>query len=195
MANINEYKKTHKPVCNEKSKYKQGTYIPINTSKVIGGAVIYRSSWEEKLARWCDLSPSVIKWGTEVVAIQYRDPGSVNLEECRKYGLNPGDPSQWPIKNYYIDFYIEFFPKGCDENDGKVERVLIEVKPLKETQPPQPVSEGAKLKEKKRFNEAAKTYLRNREKWKAAQAYADKHGVKFAIWTEKSLKMLGVENY
>ena len=195
MANINEYKKTHKPVSSEKTKYKQGTYIPVNTTKVIGGAVIYRSSWEEKLARWCDLSPSVVKWGTEVVAIQYRDPGSVNLDECRKYGLNPSDPNQWPIKNYYIDFYIEFTPKDYDGDESHMEKVLIEVKPLKETQPPQPVGENAKLKDKKRFNEAAKTYLRNREKWRAAQAYAEKHGVKFAIWTEKSLKALGVENY
>ena len=195
MANINVYKKTHKPVNSEKTKFKQGCYVPVNREKVIGGEIIYRSSWEEKLARWCDLSPSVIRWGSEVVAIQYRDPGSVDLNECRKYGLNPGDPNQWPIKNYYIDFYIEFLSDENENGESHLEKVLIEVKPFKETLPPEPVSESAKLKEKKRFNEAAKTYLRNREKWRAAQAYAEKHGVKFAIWTEKSLKALGVENY
>lgn len=195
MANISTYKKTHRPVVGEKTNYKQGTYIPVNPDKVIGGDVIYRSSWEEKLARWCDLSPSVVSWGTETVAVQYRDPGSVNLEECRKYGLNPGDPNQWPIKNYYIDFYIVFKPNNYDGNEEHLERVLVEVKPLKETQPPRPVNEGAKLKDKKRFNKEAKTYLTNREKWRAAQAYAERHGIKFAVWTEKSLKVLGVENY
>ena len=57
------------------------------------------------------------------------------------------------------------------------------------------VSLMVSTKDKKRFNKEAKTYLTNREKWRAAQAYAERHGIKFAVWTEKSLKVLGVENY
>lgn len=192
MANINTYKRFHKPVNEEKTKFKQGYYVPENKSKVIGGDIIYRSSWEYKLARWCDMNPNVFKWGCEVAAIQYRDPAGVNFEECRKYGLNPNDPSQWPIKNYYIDFYIEFGDKDYDGNTENIKKVLVEVKPYAQTKMPTPVADTAKLADKKRFNREAKIYLTNREKWKAATEYAKRHGFEFVVWTEHTLKKVGV---
>lgn len=192
MANIQNYKHFHKPLNEERTKFKQGYYIPENKQKIIGGDIIYRSSWEYKLARWCDINPNVFRWGCEVASVQYRDPGSVDFEECRKYGLNPNDPAQWPIKNYYIDFYIEFGDKDYDGNPENIKKVLVEVKPYAQTKAPVPVADTAKLRDKKRFNLQAKTYLTNTYKWKAAEAYAKRNGLEFVVWTENTLKRIGV---
>jgi hypothetical protein len=192
MANISEYKRRHKPDISEKSKTKQGYYLPINTHKVVGGDIICRSSWEFKLARWCDLSDNVIRWGCEVVSIQYADPGGVDLEMCRKYNINPLDPSVWPIKNYYIDFYIEFVDVNYDGNPENIRKVLVEVKPLYQTYPPKMLDDNAKLKDKNKFNKDTKTFLTNDAKWKTATKYAELNGVEFSVWTENTLKKLGV---
>jgi len=192
MANISEYKKYHKPLSEDKTSYHQGVYIPQNISKVIGGNIIYRSGWEYKLCRWCDLSPNVVRWGCECVSVEYRDRGGVNLDECRKYGLNPNDPAQWPIKNYYIDFYIEFGGKDWNGNPEDVKVYLVEVKPFKETQMPERVADTAKLKDKKRFNKEAQKFLQNTSKWEAARAFAAAKGVNFEIWTERTFKKLGI---
>lgn len=192
MGNISEYKRHHKPIFDDKTKYRQGIYIPENISKVVGGDIIYRSSWEYNLCRWCDISPNVIRWGCECVCVQYRDRGGVDLNECRKYGIDPNDPSQWPIKNYYIDFYIEFGGKNYDGNPEKIKKLLVEVKPHKETKPPEPPASTAKLSNKKRFNNEAKKFLTNTSKWEAARAYAERNNVEFCVWTEKTLKTLGI---
>lgn len=193
MANINEYKRLHKPELDpDKTRFKQGYYIPQNKSKVIGDIVEYRSSWEYKLARWCDLNPNVIRWGCEIVAIKYRDRGSVDLANCRKYGIDPNDPSQWPVRDYFIDFYLEFGGKNYTGNPEDIKKLLIEVKPYKETQPPTPPADTAKLKDKKRFNIEAKKYATNMSKWEAARAYAQTHGAEFFVWTERTLRTLGV---
>lgn len=192
MANINKYKRFHKPQTKEKTKYNQGTYIPENISKVVGGDIIYRSSWEYKLCRWCDMNPSVLRWGCECVAVQYRDRGGVDLEACRKYGQNPNDPAQWPIKNYYIDFYIEFGGKHYDGNPENIKKYLVEVKPRKETIIPTPPAPTAKLKDKKRFNIEAKKYATNTSKWEAARAFASRNNAEFCVWTENTLEQLGI---
>ena len=86
------YKKTHRPnMTNEEKSGKphQGVYIPKHPEKVVGGEIIARSSWEMAFARWCDDSPSVIEWGSEVCAIQYRNPAAVDLDACRRVGASP----------------------------------------------------------------------------------------------------------
>jgi hypothetical protein len=192
MPNIREYKKFHKPVNESKTKYKQGYYVPENKNKIIGGDIIYRSSWEFKLARWCDLNPNVFRWGCEIASVEYRDPGSVKLDECRKYGFNPNDPSQWEIKNYYIDFYIEFGDGWYDGNPENVRKMLVEIKPYSQTIPPEPIPDTATLRAKKKFNLAAKTYLTNSAKWAAAREFAKRNGAYFTVWTEKTLNKIGI---
>lgn len=167
-------------------------YVPENLSKVVGGNIIFRSSWEYKLCRWCDLNPNVARWGCECVSVKYRDRGGVKLDECRKYGLDPNDPAQWPVKNYYIDFYIEFGGNNWNGNPEDLKTYLVEVKPYKETKSPDPVASTAKLADKKRFNNAALKYLQNTSKWEAANEYAKVHGVTFEVWTEHTLKKLGI---
>lgn len=193
--NTDTYKKTHRPqMTNEDTTGKphQGIYIPKNPSKVVGGEIITRSSWEMAFARWCDDNPSVIEWGCETVSIQYRNPGAVDLDACRKYGANIMDPNNWPVNNYYPDFYVVL--RAEDDEDGtKVKKLMIEIKPHEQTLRPVPPPPGAKLQEMKRFNEATKTYLQNMYKWKAAIAWCNEHGLEFKVFTEKTLKnQLGI---
>ena len=37
------------------------------------------------------------------------------------------------------------------------------------------------------------TYIKNESKWKAAKKYADDRGYHFEIWTENTLKKLGIK--
>ena len=186
--NTSEYKKRNKiHPQTENSKYHQCEFIPQHPEKLIGGSVLCRSSWETHLAQWCDLQPSVLQWGTEVVSISYRDPSGINLNEAKKYNIDITNPLNWPIHSYYPDFYIKLQTK-----DGNIHNMLIEIKPYEQTQRPMPISEKAKLKDVRKFNNAAKTFLKNDAKWKAAKQWCDMHSMEFYIWTEKELKNMGL---
>lgn len=188
------YKKTHRPnTMNEEKTGKphQGVYVPTHPDKVVGGEIIYRSEWESKFARWCDDNPAVIEWGCETACIQYRNPAAVDLDACRKFNVSPMDPKNWPVHNYYPDFYLCI--RDDDDEDGtKVKKMLIEIKPLYQTEKPIPPPVGAKLQEQKRFNEAAKTYLQNIKKWEAAVQWCADRGMEFKVFTEVTLKKMGI---
>ena len=89
----------------------KGKYKPKNPEKYKGNVndVVYRSSWERGLCRWCDMNSSVLEWSSEEVVIPYKD-ASTNK-----------------TRRYFIDFYIKW-------KNGRV--TLVEVKPLKQTQRP-----------------------------------------------------------
>ena len=53
-------------------------------------------------------------------------------------------------------------------------------------------AEKAKLKDVRKFNNAAKTFLKNDAKWKAAKQWCELHNMEFYIWTEKELKNMGL---
>lgn len=191
---IQSYKKTHRPnLMNEDKSGKphQGIFVPKHPEKVVGGEIITRSGWEMAFARWCDDNPAVIEWGFETACIQYRNPAAVDLDACRKYNVSPLDPMNWPVHNYYPDVYMAL--RDDDDEDGtKLKKFLIEIKPFSQTQRPVPPPAGAKLQEQKKFNEAARTYLQNIKKWEAAQKWAREHGVEFKVFTENTLKQMGI---
>lgn len=81
---------------------------------------------------------------------------------------------------YHMDFWIKF-------KSGNV--LLVEVKPKKQTQPPK-----AKNPRSKRSLNEAFTYIKNRNKWEAAQQIAQDNGYKFAIWTEDELTKMKILN-
>jgi aldehyde:ferredoxin oxidoreductase len=66
--------------------------------------------------------------------------------------------------------------------------ILVEIKPKKQTIPPK----TPKRKTKKYVNEVT-TYIKNTSKWEAAQQYAQHKGWKFQVWTEDTLKNLGIK--
>tara|TARA_R100000278_G_C5457014_1_gene159502 strand:+ start:479 stop:898 length:420 start_codon:yes stop_codon:yes gene_type:complete len=83
------------------------------------------------------------------------------------------------LHRYFMDLYVKF-------NDGKT--YLIEIKPKKQTQPPKQPSR----KSKKYLNEVM-TYVKNQSKWTAAESYAKDRGMIFQIWTEDTIKGLGIK--
>ena len=88
----------------------KGKYKVKNPKKYAGDPtkVIYRSSWERQLMRWCDANPAVEKWGSETVVIPYI---------CQ----TDNKPHR-----YFMDFVVKI--------NGKT--TLIEVKPHSQTLPP-----------------------------------------------------------
>ena len=144
---------------NVKSGFKQGYYKPHNREKYIGpGPIIYRSSWERKFCHWCDHNENVINWISEPFSIKY-----YNVLDKK-------------FHNYFPDFYVK-----SKNPDGTVSEMIIEIKPLKETQEPK------QNKNRNRYLTEVKTYVINKTKWDYARAYCANKGWDFIIVTEKDL--------
>lgn len=79
---------------------------------------------------------------------------------------------------YFVDMKIKF-------KDGKT--LLVEIKPYKETIPP--VYPGKKTA---RYLNESVTYVKNKNKWKAAEKYAAERGWEFVTWTENELQAMGI---
>ena len=73
---------------------------------------------------------------------------------------------------YYVDVKIIFEDKT----------LLVEIKPEKETVPP------IGPKRTKRYINEGLTYVKNMNKWEAANEYAQDRGWEFQVWTEKILQ-------
>lgn len=192
------YKRWHKPqsfktLYNEdgslkKGKTHQGKYFPRNKEKYIGdlSLIVYRSSWEYSFCKWCDHTPSVLRWSSEPIKVPYLDP-AFNLEECRKLGIDPNNPKNWKLRNYYTDFWVEM-----SMPDGNIERWFIEIKPSGKLKQPVPPSQGAPLKLEKRFVNEAKEYITNKAKFEALEKWAVSKRAKFYVFTEKELERYGI---
>ena len=194
MALNDSYKRWHTPKRNnfnengnlKKGETYQGYYKVQHPEKYIGNVntIIYRSSWELAFLRWCDYSPSIIKFSSEPISIPYYDRIS-KLEECKKYGLNPNDPKNWVIKNYHTDFWVEI-----DKGNREIQKMFIEIKPSNKLKKPIPPDKNASLKEHRRFNIQAREYLINEAKFASMKAYAEKNNANFFVFTEKTLQQL-----
>ena len=139
----------------------QGRYVPQNPAKYRGDPtnVIYRSGWELRFMKWCDVTQAVIEWGSEEIVVPYRSPVDNNLHR------------------YFIDFYIKVRDKA-----GQLRKYFIEIKPLKYTMPPKEPT-----RKTRRYVEDVKTYIVNQAKWESAKSYAQKAGAQFMILTEQDL--------
>jgi len=82
------------------------------------------------------------------------------------------------MHRYFVDVKVKF-------KDGRV--VLIEIKPDHQTKPP----EKGKRKTQKYLKEVL-TYGKNISKWEAARKYCKHRGWEFQIFTENTLKSLGI---
>lgn len=186
MAFNESYKRWHKPNMSESAKTKQGYYKVQNPKKYIGESslVIFRSSWEHSFCRWCDYSPSILRWSSEPIRIPYYDRVS-KLEECKRNGLDPNNPKNWAVKYYNTDFWIE-----VDKGEGEVQKMFVEIKASGKLRKPIPPDQNAPLKEQRRFNINAKEYLINEAKFAALTAWADKNNSKFYVFTELTLQKL-----
>lgn len=98
-------------------RYHQGFFVPTRPAKCINimempepTAIVYRSGWEKTFFEKCDSTDSILRWGSEIVKILYKNP----------------------IKNkmsfYVPDVYIEYLDKS-----KKLRKMLIEIKPMNQT--------------------------------------------------------------
>jgi hypothetical protein len=132
--------------------------------------VYYRSLWELKVMKKFDIHPDIVEWQSEEIAIPY---------------LNP---VKGKTSRYFPDFVIK---KRIGDN--KYQMIMIEVKPKKQTTPPDPSNRNKTPSGRvsRRFLNEAATYAINEAKWKAAQRYCKERGWIFTIFTEDHIKPLG----
>lgn len=141
--------------------YHKRKFTPLHPEKYTGDPtnIIMRSSWETRFAIWCDTNPAILKWNSEETVVPY---------------VCPTD-NRW--HRYFIDFRIQLRDKS-----GILKTYLVEIKPDKQTRPPEVPS-----RKTKRFLIEAATYMKNEAKWKAATKFAKDRGWEFIILTEHHL--------
>jgi hypothetical protein len=149
----------------------KGRYKPKNPEKYIGDTsnIVWRSLWERILMVWLDTSQDVLKWSSESVVVPYI---------CATDGK---------MHRYFVDFWVSL-------KDGQ--KWLIEVKPDAQTKLPKTSNKMDAIRPKTnartrmKLLREAKTYAKNESKWKAATEFANKHGMKFVILTEKNVQSI-----
>ena len=98
-------------------RYKQGFFVPRAPAKCINimemaepTAITFRSGWEKSFFEKCDESTGVLRWGSEIIKILYKNP----------------------IKNrtsfYVPDVYLEYL-----DTNKRMHKLLVEIKPMSQT--------------------------------------------------------------
>lgn len=146
-------------------RYRQGIFKPLNPKKYMGDPtnIVYRSGWELKFLKHLDTNPTVIGYASEEIVIPY---------------LSPVDNK---MHRYFVDMLVV-----AKKPDGSKKVSLIEIKPWAQTQVPKSTT---KKKQSAMINEVT-TYVVNKAKWAAAEAYCAKKGWEFIILTEKDINFV-----
>jgi hypothetical protein len=139
----------------------KGKYQPSYPKKYKGDPsnIIYRSLWERKFMKYCDLNENILEWGSEEIALPYRSPVDNR------------------VHRYFPDFYIK-----VKESNGQIKKYLIEIKPKKQTVEPQ----VQKRKTKQYIYEVVE-YAKNQAKWRAAKEFCEDRQWVFKVLTEDDL--------
>jgi len=139
-----------------------GRYLPENPIKYKGDPtnIVYRSLWERKFMRYCDLTEEVDQWQSEEFWIPY---------------VSPVDNR---VHRYSPDFFIKYKDKT-----GKYRTVVVEIKPKRQVEmPPQNPKRRTKA-----WANSVKTWVVNQAKWKAAREFCADRNYEFKIMTEDDL--------
>ena len=85
----------------------KGKYRPKNRQKYKGdvGEVVYRSLWELKFMKYCDLNSKILKWSSEEIIIPYKSPVDNR------------------IHRYFPDFYVKY-----KDVKGRIREKVVEIK-------------------------------------------------------------------
>ena len=139
----------------------KGLFKPKHPNKYKGDPsnIVFRSSWELKFMNYLDAHEDVITWSSEEFCIPYRSP------------------VDGAVHRYFPDFWLK-----QRKLDGTIETVVVEIKPKKQTMPPEP-----QKKRTKRYINEVMTWGVNSAKWQAAQKFCESKNWKFAIFTENHL--------
>ena len=108
---------------------------------------------------YCDLNENILEWGSEEIALPYRSPIDNK------------------IHRYYPDFYIK-----VRENNGRIKKYIIEIKPKKQCVEPK-----VQKKKTKSYIYEVYEFARNQAKWKAAREFCADRMWEFKVLTEDEL--------
>lgn len=141
----------------------KGRFTPKNTKKYIGDVqnIIYRSLWERKYMKYLDSNASIIEWASEEISIKYYDPTSKK------------------IRRYFPDFFVKE-----KLSDGTIKSYLVEIKPKRQTAPPQKPK-----RQTKGYLYEVMEYAKNQSKWEVAKEYCADRGWEFRVLTEDDLNI------
>ena len=139
----------------------KGKYQPSFPKKYKGDYtnIIYRSLWERKFMVYCDKNENILEWGSEEIIVPYRSPVDNRYHR------------------YFPDFYIKY-----KDNNGKIKKSIIEIKPFKQCIEPK-----VQRKKTKGYVYEVVEYAKNQAKWKAAKEWCLDHGYEFKVLTENEL--------
>ena len=124
--------------------------------------IVFRSSWELRVFKWCDNNPNVLRWASEEIVIRYRAP----LDQ--------------QMHRYFPDVWVE-----VRAADGSVRQSILEIKPDAQTRPPV----AKKGKRKSVHAREVARWLVNEAKWNAAKEFCEQRGLQFFLVTEKTLRL------
>ena len=139
----------------------KGRFSPRNPQKYLGDPknIVYRSSWELKIMSSFDKRPDVLSWSSEEMCVPY---------------ISPVDGKR---HRYFPDFIVKI-----QTTDGSVKTFMVEVKPEKQSRPPE-----RKKRVTKQYIQEVVTWGVNQAKWKAAEDFCKHKGWEFQIITESEL--------
>ena len=139
----------------------KGKYYPSFPRKYKGDPtnIIYRSLWERKFMVYCDKNQNILEWASEEIAIPYHSPIDNR------------------VHRYFPDFYMK-----VKETNGRIKNYVIEVKPAKQTKPP-----DKPKRQTKGYIREAYEYAKNQAKWKMAKEFCADRKWEFKVVTEKEL--------
>ena len=139
----------------------KGKYKPSYPKKYKGDHtnIVYRSLWGRKFMVYCDKNENILEWGSEEVVVPYHSP----------------------IDNRYHRYFPDFYIK-VRESNGKIKKMIIEIKPYKQCIEPK----VQKRKTKGYIYEVVE-YAKNQAKWTAAREWCLDRGYEFKVLTENEL--------
>jgi len=139
----------------------KGKYRPSHPQKYKGNPtnIIYRSLWERHFMKYCDNNSNILEWGSEEIVLPY---------------ISPIDNR---VHRYFPDFYIK-----VKENNGKIKKYIIEIKPKRQCMEPK-----VQQKKTKGYIYEVYEYVRNQAKWKAAEEWCKDRKWEFKVLTENEL--------
>ncbi len=156
--------------------YQTGYYEMKNPKKYVGKSKPYfKSSYEQRMMFWLDVNNNVLEWSYEPQYIEYLNQVPTNSPDWMR-GL-----VDFKVHKYFVDFYAKLL-----DNNGKEVKYLLEIKPHIQTQIPTEPKRKTK-KSIKKFYSDMQEYIKNSNKWEAAEKYAHQKGLNFTVLTERHL--------
>ena len=147
----------------------KGKFKAKNPNKYKGNPtnIIYRSLLERRFMVYLDNTPSVLQWSSEEIVVPY---------------VSPLDGK---VHRYFPDFYMKYKDKNA-----MIVETLIEIKPSKQTKPPDPKRKLTKTgRTSKRYLKEVNTYIINDAKWQQAVKFCEERKWGWRIITEKDINI------